>query len=139
MRINILFIAIVFFIVTGCEKDQLDPIIGKWILVNKSIDGSNVELTDCILKSNVIFSNDKNVTFNAYNIKDDTGDCEFQSWVETWSGGKNGRYGVYNGSLFIQERWFQIENSQLIYYVEAWEITEEDVITHDIFIEYEKQ
>lgn len=141
MKVNLLFISILFFVATGCEKEEksIDPIIGKWMLVNKSIDGSNVELTECLLKNNVIFSTDESVTFNSYNINEDSGDCEFQSWVETWSGGNNGRYGVYSGSLFIQERWFKIENSQLIYYVEGWEITENEVITHDLFITYEKE
>jgi len=142
MKFNIFFISLLFFVTTSCEKDenQIDPIIGKWIIVDITIDDIPTEMTDCNLKSNLIFTADKNVTFNSYYIDGDTGNCEFQSWVDTWSeGNKDGKYGVHSGSLFIQERWFKIENSRLTYYVEGWEITEEGVITSDTFITYEKE
>ncbi|WOD45030.1 lipocalin family protein [Hwangdonia lutea] len=142
MKYNIVFIILLFFVTTSCEKEenQIDPIIGKWIIVDITIDGTQTEMTNCNLKSNLIFTADKNVTFNSYNIDEDTENCKFQSWVETWSEENNdGKYGVHSGSLFIQERWFKIENSRLTYYVEGWEITDEGVITSDVFITYEKE
>lgn len=142
MRLKLMIMCLSLVFAIGCNKDEnepIDPIVGTWFLVKHTIDSSEVEMTDCSLQSNLVFTEDKMVTFNSYFIKEETNNCEFQTWNETWGDGKDGNYGVHSGSLFIQDRGFRLRNSLLTYFLESWEFTDDGIVTSDVELIYEKQ
>ena len=142
MRLKLIIISLCLVFAIGCNKDKeepIDPIVGTWFLVKNTIDGSSVEMTECSLQTNLVFSEDKKVTFNSHVIQDGTGYCEFQTWNETWVDGKDGNYGVYSGSLFIQERGFILKDSQLTYFLDSWEFIDGTIVTSDVKLIYEKR
>ncbi len=142
MKLKLITIILSLLFATSCNKDeqeQIDPIVGTWFLVDQIIDGNKVEMTDCSIQSNLIFTADEKVTFNSYVIQDGVGTCEFQTWNESWGSGANGTYGVFSGSLFNQERSFQITGSQLKYFLESWEFVDGTIITSDMVFVYEKR
>ena len=139
MKLNLLIIIILFFATSSCEREEsIDPIIGTWKLVDKSVNGTFVEISECLFRSNLEFHTDNTVTFNAYFEDEDTRNCEFQSYINNWSE-SNGNYAVYSGSLFNQNRTLTLENSQLLYSLESWEIIGTDVIATDLVFIYEKE
>ena len=142
MKLKMIFICLSLVFAISCNKDEeesIDPIVGTWYLVKHTIDGSSREMTECSLQNNLVFAEDKKVTFNSHTLQDGTSNCEFQTWNETWVDIKDGNYGVYSGSLFIQERGFKLRNSQLTYFLESWEFTDDGIVTSDVELIYEKQ
>jgi hypothetical protein len=134
----ILIILLVSFVSCNKDDETLDPIIGNWKLVEKSVDGVIVEFTECLSQNRLEFYSDETVSFNNFFTDIETGNCESQNRIESWEN-YNGHYRVFNGSLFNQERTLSLESSQLIYSFESWEITDNDIITSDLIFTYEKE
>lgn len=138
-KLNIFLVIILLFSIISCQEDEpVDPIIGNWVLVKKSVNSSFVDISECEFQKNIEFYSDKKVIFNNYYIDDETGNCEFQNSTETWSIGNNGNYGVDSGSIFNQNRGFKIENSQLFYFFDGWEFVNGQIASTGLVFIYEK-
>ena len=138
-KLNIFLMLVLLFSTISCQEDEpIDPIVGNWKLVKKSVNRSFVNLSECLLQKNIEFYSDGKVIFNNYYIEDGTENCEFQKSTKTWSGGNNGNYGVDSGSIFNQNRSLKIENSQLYYSFDGWEFVDNQIETTDLVFIYEK-
>ncbi|WP_299399170.1 lipocalin family protein [uncultured Gelidibacter sp.] len=134
----ILIALLVSFFSCDTDDETTDPIIGNWVLVEKSMDGTVVEFTDCLSRNRVEFYSNQTVSFKNFVTNDDTGTCDPYIIEQSWEHNK-GYYRVFNASKFDQEQKISISNSQLIYSYESWEVINDDIITTDLVFTYEKQ
>lgn len=140
MKANYLIVIVLLVSFFSCDTDDetTDPIIGNWVLVEKSMDGNVVEFTDCLSRNRVEFYANQTASFKNFVINDATGNCDSDSFDQTWENNK-GYYRVFNASKFDQEQKLSLSNSQLIYSYESWEVINDDIITTDLVFTYEKQ
>lgn len=116
MKNTLLTIKLLFLLfLTGCNNndDLQDPIVGKWELVEFSIQGEPIELSNCDKRETLeITSNGKIVITKYENTNpDDADQCEVSSVINlSWSLNRTNTYLIWSGdeSMSSQGKIFNI-------------------------------
>lgn len=119
--------------VTSCtdEREIPNPIVGTWVLSEKFVNDKRTPLKDCESKNYLVVLKGTEATFYNHH-KNPSAICEASPYYVKLYRNDDGSYKVKPISIIDQNQKIILNNRELIYSWDAWDITDTSVITTPI-------